>query len=101
MANPDEIVRIAEVDIGRIESTVSGGRATAGDVQRVYEATITCRTVPEIAETTGLDTDIVDECINVLRSLEVIAEESGGRICNVEAVCSLCKQFDKIRKLCK
>ena len=92
----------ADIDVGKIETAVggAGGRATADDVQKVYDATSSCSTVPEIVETTGLAADIVDECISTLKTLGLVAEESGGRMCNVEAACSLCRQFDRIRKIC-
>jgi len=92
----------ADIDVGKIETAVdgAGGRATANDVQRVYYATSSCSTVPEIAETTGLAVDVVNECISTLKTLGLVAEESGGRMCNVEAACALCRQFDKIKKIC-
>jgi len=95
-------IECAEIDVGKIESTVGvGGRATADDVRVVYDATSSCHTVPEIIEMTGRSAEVVGECISTLKTLGIVAEESGGRMCNVDAACSLCKQFDKIKKICE
>lgn len=90
-----------EINLGQVGSSVGGGRATAEDVRLVYGAAGSCHTVPEIADLTGISTELVGECIDVLKALGVVTEEDGGRMCNVDAVCELCNKFEKIKKLCK
>jgi len=90
-----------EIDLGQIESSVGGGRATATDVRIVHDATSSCKNVQEIATLTGISVELVGECIDVLKALGVVAEESDGRMCNVDAVCELCNKFERIKKLCK
>jgi len=95
-------IETEEINVGRVESAIGvGSRATADDVRSVYQATSSCRTVPEIVSLTGLSAEVVAECVATLKALGIVAEEAAGRVCNVEAACSLCKQFDKITSMCK
>ena len=76
--------------------------ATAKDVQKVFEATSSCKTMEEIATTTGLAPEVVKECVDTLNEMGAVAhDEVADRVCNFDAIKNLKGKFSRICELCK
>lgn len=75
--------------------------ATADDVERVFKATSSCKTVDEIVKSTGLSSEVVDDCIKTLNELGVIAKDQVGRVCNYNAVRTMQEKFQSLCLRCE
>lgn len=76
--------------------------ATAQDVKKVFEATSSCKTMEEIAKTTGLAPEVVKECVDVLNEMGAVArDENSDRVCNFDAIKNLKGKFARVCELCK
>jgi len=73
---------------------------TASNVESVYNSLSKCRTIEEIMKQTGLPQDVVEESVETLKKLGVVAADDIGRVCGIEAVKSLKDKFSKVCVFC-
>ncbi len=81
-------------------SSVSG-EPTLSQIEKVYDATNTCRSSAEIVKITGLPVPIVTSCIAWLTKKGWIVDDDNKRLCSVEAMSKFKVKFDKLCSLCK
>ena len=73
---------------------------TLGDMKSVYNSLDSCKTVDEIAASTGLPRATVVECVQELINTYHLISQDDDRFCNIAAVSKLQSQFDKICVAC-
>jgi hypothetical protein len=80
-------------------SVVSGvsGEPTLSQIEKVYDATNTCRSNVEIMKITGLALNVVTACVAWLIKKGWIVEDESKKACSIEA---MGKMRDKFKRVC-
>jgi len=83
-------------------ATFSGvaGEPTLSQIEKVYDATNTCRSNADIMKITGLALNTVTACVAWLIKKGWIVEDENKKACSIEAMGNMKKKFQRICDFC-
>jgi hypothetical protein len=85
--------RLGKVPTISSQPAASVGKATLANVDAVETACDKCATDTAVSVATGLDIDVVRECLSYLQAKGLVALSDDGKYCNRRAVCRLKEQM--------